>query len=464
MKSNSVKFFNPKTVTLTSVEGVEYDISAAVIAFSYYEDIFQPFVTGNLAMVDSGLNLIGNLPIQGGEKIKIELDNIKDEPVEYNLCLWKIYNRKFEQNIQYYTMSVASEEAINNESARVLDNISGKAEAIVSDILKNILKTTKDLQAEPSAYNFNLMPSGRKSHAVCQSLMARTVPINTSFKKGKKASKESGSNGLSANATEAKGTAGYLFFENKDGFVFKSMDLLCSDGTDSFKGTPPVAKYFSRPAISLEPEQVFYTIEQYKFTDEIDIIDKLSNGVFSTHMCYFDMSSQKYEEYLYDMRTTFDNMSHLGSQDKLPKYQTEQSVNPSRVMSILLDHEMWYDGEEIANPDEDGDAEFADYAKYYTAQSIGRRYLMENQKVEITIPGNSDLKVGDKITIMLPNMVAQGIRESNPYDEENSGTYLISALSHNYQMVVENGTPAFTSRVRLIRDTYGIKEYDSKVK
>jgi hypothetical protein len=31
-------------------------------------------------------------------------------------------------------------------------------------------------------------------------------------------------------------------------------------------------------------------------------------------------------------------------------------------------------------------------------------------------------------------------------------------------MVVENGVPAFTSRVRLIRDTYGIKEYDSKVK
>ena len=55
MKSNSVKFFNPKTVTLTSVEGVEYDISAAVIAFSYYEDIFQPFVTGNLAMVDLSL-------------------------------------------------------------------------------------------------------------------------------------------------------------------------------------------------------------------------------------------------------------------------------------------------------------------------------------------------------------------------------------------------------------------------
>jgi hypothetical protein len=61
-------------------------------------------------------------------------------------------------------------------------------------------------------------------------------------------------------------------------------------------------------------------------------------------------------------------------------------------------------------------------------------------------------------------MVAQTIRETYPYDEENSGTYLIAALSHNYQMVVENGVPAFTSRVRLIRDTYGIKEYDSKVK
>ena len=460
----SAKNFYPKKVTLTSVDGKEINITPAVVAFSYYEDIFQPFCTGNMLIVDSGMNLIGNLPIQGGEKVKIQLDNIKKEEVEYEMCIWKVYNRKFEKNMQYYTLSLVSEEAIINQSARVLDKIKGKSEAIISTILKDILKTKKELYAETSKFQFNLQPNGRKAHAICQSLMSRTVPMATKFKKGKKTEQKKGESGLGANASKAQGTAGYLFFENKDGFIFQSMDKLCSDGTDSFGGTAPIATYYSRPALDLAPEDVFLTIEEYRFPDEIDIMDKLNNGIFSTHMCYFDVASQKYEEYTYDMASTFNNMSHLGSQDKLPMYQEEQTKNPSRVMTVLLDHEMWYDGEDVANPDEDGDADFPDYAKYYTAQAIGRRYMMENQKVEITIPGNSDMKVGDKIKIMLPNMVAQNLRDKEPYDEENSGTYLVAQLSHNYQHVVESGNPQFVTRVALIRDTYGIKEYESKVK
>ena len=242
------------------------------------------------------------------------------------------------------------------------------------------------------------------------------------------------------------------------------MDLLCSDGSDTFGGSAPVAEYYSRPAAGQSSESAFNTIESYKFTDEIDIIDKLNNGIYSTHMCYFDLSSQKYEEYNYDMKTTFNNMSHLGSQTSVPKYQKDLSAKPSRIMTVLLDPELWYDGDGIANPEEDGDAEFPDYAKYYTAQSIGRRYLMENQKVEVVIPGNSSLRVGDKVKIYIPNVAAEEIREGQQWDEENSGTYLIAQLSHNYQLVKESGEPEFTTVLNLIRDTYGIKEYDSGVK
>ena len=37
-------------------------------------------------------------------------------------------------------------------------------------------------------------------------------------------------------------------------------------------------------------------------------------------------------------------------------------------------------------------------------------------------------------------MVAEKLREEQPYDEEASGTYLIAALSHNYHslLTVEN--------------------------
>ena len=309
----------------------------------------------------------------------------------------------------------------------------------------------------------SMFPNGRKPHAIIQSLMARTRPKSSKFKKGGGVEDAQPGGELGASATKASGTAGYLFFQNADGFVFKSMDLLCSDGSDTFGGSAPVAEYYSRPAAGQSSESAFNTIESYKFTDEIDIIDKLNNGIYSTHMCYFDLSSQKYEEYNYDMKTTFNNMSHLGSQTSVPKYQKDLSAKPSRIMTALLI--LNYGMTEMVLPTQKKMVT----QSFLTMQSITQRsqlktILMENQKVEVVIPGNSSLRVGDKVKIYIPNVAAEEIREGQQWDEENSGTYLIAQLSHNYQLVKESGEPEFTTVLNLIRDTYGIKEYDSGVK
>jgi len=463
--SNSVKKFEPQEVIITDVSGIRYDVTKAVGMFSYYEDIYQPFVTANLLMIDSGQNFIGNLPIQGGEEVTVKANNIKKEPVEYKMLVQKIVNRSVQRNMQYYTLVLTSKEGLQNDTARVTEKYKENPETIVSDILKNILKTDQELFAEESQFKMSVFPNGRKCHALVQSLMYKTVSKTTKFNKGGGADDGKNESELGGNnKKQASGTAGYLFFQNKSGFIFQSMDRLCSDGTDSFGGTPPVETYYSRPSVGMPPDQVYYNIENYAFDGDIDMSEKLNNGIFSSHMCFFDISSQKYEEYTYDMSKTFNNMSHLGSQTTLAKYQKELAARPSRVMSILLDHEAWYSGEDVANPEEGGDAQFPDYAKHYTAQAIGRHYLMDTHRVQIEIAGNSDLMVGDKIKIMLPNMVAEKLREEQPYDEEASGTYLIAALSHNFAFVTDSGEPQFFTNLELIRDTMGIKEYDSKVK
>jgi|11BtaG_2_1085332.scaffolds.fasta_scaffold00231_21 hypothetical protein len=465
MATNSSKFFTPHSVFITSVDGVSFDLTSAVGAFSYYEDIYKPFISASMVVMDSGQNFIGTLPIQGGEIVTFKLENVKKQLVTYEFCVYKVYNRQVMSNKQTYCLAMLSKEAMINEKTRCLQKQKDLPDQIVRKILTEDLGVKADnIITETSKFKINMFPNGRKPHAVIQSLMARCVPKSAKFRKGGGVSDAKPSGELGTNATKSSGTAGYLFFQNKDGFVFESMDRLCSDGTDTFGGKPPIAEYYSRPAVDSITESSFNTIEFYKFIDEIDIMDKMNNGIYSTHMCYFDLAAQKYEEYNYNMKETFDTMSHLGSQIDVPKFQKELSSKPSRVMTILLDSEMWYDGAGIANPEEDGDAEFPDFAKYYTAQAIGRRYLMENQKLEIMIPGNSDLKVGDKVKVMLPNVSAEALRNSSQYDEENSGTYLIAQLSHNYQLVKESGEPEFTTMVNLIRDTYGMKEYDSNVK
>ena len=135
-------------------------------------------------------------------------------------------------------------------------------------------------------------------------------------------------------------------------------------------------------------------------------------------------------------------------------------------MTVLVDHETWHDEETPGSPDErdnggDGGANYPDYQKHWLAQSIARRYFMENQKLEVTVPGNMELRVGDKIKVLLPSMSAEAERQTDQLDRENSGTYLISALSHNNVFL---NSSTCTTKLELIRDIYGMKDYSSNVK
>ncbi len=188
--------------------------------------------------------MIGNLPIQGGERVIFTLDNVKGEVVEYELYVYKVYNRVVDKNRQMYNLALLSKEAMTNEAARVTKKMKAHPEQIVADVLKTNLGVQEDkIFAETSKFKMSMFPNGRKPHAIIQSLMARTVPKSSKFKKGGGAEDAQPGGELGTNATKASGTAGYLFFQNADGFVFKSMDLLCSDGSDTFGGSAPVAEY-----------------------------------------------------------------------------------------------------------------------------------------------------------------------------------------------------------------------------
>ena len=58
-------------------------------------------------------------------------------------------------------------------------------------------------------------------------------------------------------------------------------------------------------------------------------------------------------------------------------------------------------------------------------------------------------------------MAAETTREEEDLDRENSGVYLISALSHNNVFL---NSSTCTTKLELIRDIYGMKDYSSNVK
>lgn len=464
MANKNVKSIELKEVFIYDVDGDKYDLTKAATGFSYYESIFKPFVSGVMNIADSGSNFIGTLPIQGGERVTIKILDVEENEYEYELYVWKVYNRTFTKSLQTYNLALISREALYNEGARVTKILNGTPDKIVKDVLTEYLNTEKEIDVESCKYQVQFFPNGKKVHAIIQSLAPKAVPNTSSSAKGS-ASKTTtgGKTGLSGDTKTSSGTAGYLFFENRDGFNFKSIDYYYSSGGDQFKGVEEVATYTVKPN---QESPSRYVIENYGFTNELDLINQMRNGTFASHLVAYNYSTGFYEEYRFNLQENYESMAHLGSQSKLGKVHQDLSANPSRVMTVLVDHETWHNeetpgsNEERDNDDGNGSA-YPDYQKHWVAQSIARRYFMENQKLEIEIPGNMELSAGDKIKVMLPNMAAGAEREKEAYDRENSGTYLISAISHNNAFL---NSSTCTTRIELVRDTYGMKDSTSNVK
>lgn len=458
--------YNLEKLDIVSVDNKEFNIIDLMMEMSIYESILSPFMTASLVLVDSGSNVIGNLPIQGNETIKITLKTSdKDEKYNFEFKVYSINNRMVNGKIQAYELKLVSYEALANEALRIGKKYEDYGHVIVNDIVKNILKTKKSIDADdPCQFKMKFIPSNKRPFELIYSLAAKCVskasgnptatnPPAVNFT----ASASSTPSTVGSNAGKLKGTAGYLFFETYRGYVFKSIDKL-ADGD-------AVATYsYSVTNTDKEETNTSLKILEYSYDHELDIFKRMRMGTYSSLIVFFNPSTGTYEEYVYSLNDTYKNMTHMGSAEKLPKGQAELSQYPTRIMTQFIDHETFYNETGTASPetkDTSGSpTQFPDWKKYYIAQSIGRMSLLSNQVLNITIPCSLQIHAGDKLDLLLPNVTSEKERSDKKYDEEHSGVYLIQDISYNFK----RGNRQAVSAVKLVRDSYGMKDKPSKVK
>ena len=435
-----------------------------VNSFNYVETVTNPFLSATLEVVDSA-GLLSGLPIQGGEDIEVSvLTNISDEVYTYKMVVWTVGNRFARQQQQAYTLGLISTEALANEVVRVNKPLSGNPESIVIDLLKNSLKTEKDIFSEPSKFETKMIPNRKRPFDLISTLSVKSVSPQTNY-----TSTNSGNSNKSEQ--QVKGSGGFFFWETKRGYNFFAVDTLCADEDSKLRSkkyeVSTWGPYVERLGNQDDGADDRFTIYESVFSSEINLLSSLRKGKYSSMMVFFNHSTGQYEEYVYKIKDSYDNMAHLGGQEGItliPSNQIELSDYPTRIMSIFLDHESWYNEAKPASPDpKDGGTDptkFADWQKFYAAQSIARYELLKNQNCSIVIPGNPEICAGDKIDIRLINKLPKVMAQDEPYDTESSGVYLVGEVTHTYDTTIgTNGR--FTTTLRLMRDSYGLKDRPS---
>ncbi len=413
----------------------DVDIRNGVMSIDYYEDIFSPTVTAKIVVYNTGdtiegkdgkiQSLYNGLPLRGGERVSLKIAPNTEENagLDYSenyqdyLYVSSITNVISQAKKEAFVLNLCSREAITNETTRVPIKFpsSSTIDVSIKKILKDYLKTDKEIDADPTSNSYAFIANMRKPFNIITWLAAKAV--------------------------SEQDNAGFFFYQTQDGYQFKSIDNLINQ--------EPKATYEYTEVNESDTERNNdFNILKYETNKNQDLLEKLRLGAYSSFIATFDPATSRFNlpqeaEFTLSKSMDKDKSKNLGQELKLPPIDdtSERTLGdiPSRVMTMVLDRGVLEKGV-VKEPPVNADP------MKYQAQSIMRYNTLSTQQMHMQIPLNTNLRAGDTIKCMFPKVTS----ENEDVDDEQSGLYLIKELCHHFD------TEKSETSMLLLRDTYGL--------
>ena len=396
-----------KTCALIATEGSslsdDFEISGGNPNITYYESVKSPSISVSIDFIDVD-GVISREGITGGEyldlKIKVpDFDDFEITPDKHFMMLNSVKNVKTSSNKQIATLEFISVEAIINETARVSRRFTGNVSQIVKELMKDkkSIQTSKNLETDESFNKYSFVGNLKRPFDTIQWLCPKAASTD----------KE----------------CGFLFYENLDGYFFKSIKgLLESDSSETYE----------KPETPVDTD---IKITENNLDSSNDIGMNCRMGMYANKTLYVDIENGKLETVDYKISDL--NLA------KPPKLPAGLEDTPTRLMLRILDAGALQKG---SKKDE---VEKRSELAVYQNKSYARTNLLFSQSLSISTPFNPDLRVGQMIDVVLP--VKEGSDQSQTTgggENDISGKYLLSELKHS----IANGKS--NSELKLIRDVF----------
>ncbi len=430
--------------TIRSNDGSKtIDLRGGIVSFSYFENVFSPMITaqvlitttGNVIADDDGdtTSIYNGLPLRGGEKVSFKIpanseNNVDLEFTEENgneLYVASITNVLIEAEKEIFTLNLVSREAITNETSRVGKKFpsSEPISDSVKEIIEKYLLSEKKVDVDETQNPYGFLGNLKKPFTIITWLAAKSVPGTVS--------------GGSA-------TAGYFFFETKEGYHFRSVDSLITQDPYEIEYT------YSPKVIDNQAADKDFKILSYSTTYNQNLIQNLERGAYCTYRMYYNPLSGRFttpQQGLFKVSDYAEKMENLGKDFEIflpPVDKKNESLGdvPSRYVTGVLDFGT------LEKKGSRARAKNADPMEYQS-QAMMRYNTLFTQQLEATIPLNTNLCCGSIIKMKFAKITTE---KNKVIDDEQSGLYMIKELVHYYE-----GRGSFT-KLKLIRDTMGKKD------
>ena len=411
----------------------ELEVSDSVIELNYYESILDPTVRTEITFVDTGYRKDtedgtatfekDDINITSGEKVHLkitdgygtELNFVDDKQLRIN---GDPRASSEAVNKVVYSVNMYSKESIDNKDADnwVYGKYDGKITDSVTSILRNCLKTPKSILVDPGLNPYSFLGHAEKPFYLGCFLAKKCVPqLPNAF----------------------GNLAGYLFYENYDGFNFRSIDML-------FMQQPKRTLIYNQTTGEI-PEGYDGKILDYSFMGTINLDNLVNSGAMSVvRKQEFNRMKNVYNENRKSSERQY-NVDNNGGLEK-PKIADDLQIqgkvtrNTSAKMS---DDGICPAGKTLAQQIPKSQQPNFDLDEI-VRQSAMRYNQLYSHKMSIAIAGDFRLRAGDLIYCDFPEVSG---KTSRVVSQKVGGIYMIADVCHR---ITKNNC---YTRLNLVRDS-----------
>jgi len=407
-----------KEVVLINSQLETLDVTDYISEISLREDILSPVMHGQILFIDAR-NLIKEFNIVGEEFIYIKVVTpTSDSPIEKAFRIYGIENRILinDKATQSYVVNIISAEAIQSVINPIFKTYQGK----VSDVVANIFQEFLTLKRHPihTGNGYNFVENGTE-------LFISPTLNNIKFVSPGWTPIKCINWCASKSIPEEGKACNYLFFETNKAFMFTNLEKLFNVNVETPSSSIGTYVYnINNLDIKRDPNVRLFNINDLTIIRNFDHLDNYNKGYFANRLMSLDIINKQIRNTDYLTTKNYNNYTHTDGLKTSPFFKENSPVSTLSDIKFNPIHPGLHDIEQNANE--------------RMPEIYGNRktnILELNQlKLEIFVPGRTDIEVGRMLNLSYPDVSPKGIVDKNKPNEDTkySGSYLITAINHKF--------------------------------
>jgi len=458
-------------IILYNYRGTPVSLNDITKEFVVYHDLMIQGIRCDI-MIDDAKGLIEMAPIVGDENILLRFKSPNTEKLrEYSFRVYKVGKRKkTNERSESFVLQCCSHEIINNNRKSINRSyIDQSGDNIIKGIYASFLEPQqndfvfirkKNLYLQQTDGNHSFVFTGEKPldciNYICKESQAKIKGfINQyDYQKYKTPSNqvEFEDQNLSSN---------FVFYESYDGWYLNTFDYLMSqEPVNDFYLMKSDVENKKTIDQQIKPYQIIINIKQVK---QVDTLENINTGIYSHKVETIDPITKRFTTDIFSYDRDSKYITHL---EKDKSLYAKNSLFGKDSNSSITKYMISNIGEDYSNqsflvkakgkdPQIRNPRKLHKWFKYEYAS----RLQLNNIVLEVTIPGNTNIKIGDVINIHMPQNT-----ENKEYMKKDNLLYgnkfFVTALRHNINSVDQN----FFTTLECIKDVYAKDIIEEEIK